>query len=160
MPKNENPENDPIKELLENLANGSVDEEQDAPKKAAKKVTKKPVTKKASTKKATSSAAKKPTAKKKASKKIAKPKTPADIYKMMAVIDTDPAILEYRANINSVTSKCYEHLNSFIIIGYTEEGDPVQVTAAKCPKDYDALSTALQKYILDCLPKHPPGSSF
>ena len=155
MPKNENPENDPIKELLEKIENGSVDEGVDVPKKAVKKAVKKTPTKKPS-----SSAAKKTTAKKKASKKIATPKTPADIYKMMAIIDTDPAILEYRANIKSVTSKCYEHLNSFIIIGYTEDGDPVHVTAAKCPKDYDALSTALQKYVLDCLPKHPPGTSF
>ena len=45
------------------------------------------------------------------------------------------------------------YLNCFILIGYTEHGDPVQITTAKSPKDYDALSTALQKYVFDTMPK-------
>ena len=146
--KNENPENDPLKELFEKIKNDC--EAKEANKKPSKKPTKKPTSK--STKKPTSKPTKKP-----AKKTIT---TTADIYKLMSIIDTDPEMIEYRKNVKAVTSKVYEHLNSFILIGYTESGEPVQVTSAKSPKDYDALSTALQKYVVELLPKNPPGSSF
>lgn len=104
---------------------------------------------------------KKKAAKKTSSKRKKSPslKNPTDLAKLYALLDEDPAILEYRKNVKAVTGKIYEHLNCFILIGYTEHGDPVQITTAKSPKDYDALSTALQKYVFDTMPKNPPGTS-
>lgn len=86
-------------------------------------------------------------------------KKSSDLAKLYALLDEDPSILEYRQNVKAVTNKIYEHLNCFILIGYTENGDPVQITTAKNPKDYDALSTGLQKYVFDAMPKNPPGTS-
>lgn len=42
-----------------------------------------------------------------------------------------------------------EYLSNYILIGYTMEGNPVHITYAPTQKDYDCLSTGLQRYILD-----------
>jgi len=143
MLKDENPENNPddsLKKLLNELKSG--DNGKIKPKKTASK----------------KSSAKKPV-KRAAKKKVTakKPKQSSDLLKIMQLIEEDPELKLYRKNIKTVVSKIYEHLNCFILIGYTENGEPVQVTTAKSPKDYDALSTALQKYVFDTMPKPPPG---
>ena len=50
-----------------------------------------------------------------------------------------------------------EFLSAYILIGYTVEGHPVQVTMAGSPQEYDALSTALQRYIVEGTYKGPGG---
>ena len=158
MPVDENPEDDPmpehIKELLDKIKTGSD------PSLKNQKSSKKTASKKTASKK---TASKKTASKKTASKKTAKKpkqKAPIDINKLMHMIEEDPEMLAYRRNTKAVAAKIYEHLNCFILIGYTDGGDPVQITSARTPRDYDALSTALQKYVVELLPKGPPGNSF
>lgn len=40
-----------------------------------------------------------------------------------------------------------EFLQSYIIIGYTSKGDPVNITSAKSQQEIDALHTNLQRFI-------------
>lgn len=81
-----------------------------------------------------------------------------DLAKLLEAIDKDEQVINYRSNVKAIVSRLHEHLSCFILIGYTEDGSPVHITQAGTPKDYDALSTGLQKYVLDTLPKGPPGS--
>ena len=62
--------------------------------------------------------------------------------------------------MNLMCSQVEEYLSSFIIIGYDIEGDPVNITYASSQKDFDALSTGLQKYIFESMYKNqlPPGN--
>ena len=112
------------------------------PKKSAKKSIKK--TAKKSVKKAVSS-------KYKSSGK-------SDLAKIMKLIEQDEELINYRKTVKHITSRIHEHLSCFILIGYSQDGTPVQITTASNPRDYDALSTALQKYLFDLYPKGPPGS--
>lgn len=102
---------------------------------------------------------------KSSSKKVVKPKKKTkpdkssmkDLAKVLSLMEKDDRFEEYRNTVNIINSKLYEHLSCFIVIGYTEDGAPVNITSAQTPKDYDALSTCLQKYVLDILPSDPPG---
>ena len=151
MPVNENPDNDPVPEHIKKM----LDDIKSAGAKKPSSPKKKTASKKKSAKKRTS---KKQSVKKPIKK--AKPVKPMDIGKLLNILEEDPQLIAYKKNTKAIAAKLYEHLNCFIVIGYTEQGDPVQITSAKCSKDYDALSTALQKYVLELLPKGPPGNSF
>jgi hypothetical protein len=54
-----------------------------------------------------------------------------------------------------------EYLDSFIVVGYTQKGDPVQLTSAKSQQEIDALSTNLQRFISMFImgPGRPPMES-
>ena len=59
-------------------------------------------------------------------------------------------------SLKTVSGHLQEHLDSFILIGYTPNGDPVQMMWAPTPRDLDSLSTNLQKFILDTYNGPPP----
>ena len=116
---------------------------------------------------------KKPTRPKKSKKKITKkklsPKSKPDfdsaVRSLSAFfdlhdIDDDPRKQAWEKNVQHMCSHVEEYMSNFIIIGYTLNGEPVTVTAAKTQKDLDSLSTALQKYVFDCYTKNmfPPGN--
>jgi hypothetical protein len=118
-------------------------------KSPSKKTAKKPVakTKRSVKKKASKKAAKK------TSKRTIKKLTAEDVVKMMKVFEEDENLIEYKKTVRAVNSRVCEYLNSFIMIGYTEKGEPVQITSASTPQEYDALGTALQKYLFEVMPK-------
>ena len=60
----------------------------------------------------------------------------------------DKACSSKRNSIKAVGSNLQEHLGCFILVGYTIEGEPVQLTFAPTPQDMDSLSTGLHKFIL------------
>ena len=122
-------------------------------KSPSKDTTKKPVAKtKRSVKKKASKKAVKKTAKK-TPKKTIKKLTAEDVVKMMKVFEEDENLIEYKKTVRAVNSRVCEYLNSFIMIGYTDKGEPVQITSASTPQEYDALGTALQKYLFEITPK-------
>ena len=59
------------------------------------------------------------------------------------------AMRKRRMRMKAISGNLQEHLDSFILIGYTMTGEPVQMMFAPTPKDIDSLSTNLQKFILD-----------
>lgn len=124
---------------------------------------KKPVGKaqaKKKTPKKTTSTSKKTSSKrapKKAAKKITKKLTTEDMLSLMKSLEEDADLQEYKKTVRAVNSKIYEYLNSYIVIGYTQKGEPVQITSASTPQEYDALGTAIQKYIFDHMPKDTGG---
>ena len=94
-------------------------------------------------------------------KKIAqKKKSPADFLKgpdpaqapgLSALFSmlTDPRLQKEKLNAQIMADFMSEYLSSYILIGYTVDGKPVRVTMARTPQDYDALSTSLQRYIME-----------
>ena len=118
-------------------------------KTPSKKTAKKSVAK---TKRSVKKKASKKTAKK-TSKRTIKKLTADDVVKMMKIFEEDENLIEYKKTVRAVNSRVCEYLNSFIMIGYTEKGEPVQITSASTPQEYDALGTALQKYLFEIMPK-------
>jgi hypothetical protein len=49
-----------------------------------------------------------------------------------------------------------EFLGSFIIIGYTQKGNPISMTNSKTIQETDALNTSLQRYIQNFFSSPPP----
>tara|TARA_B100001123_G_C15101667_1_gene943802 strand:- start:194 stop:574 length:381 start_codon:yes stop_codon:yes gene_type:complete len=106
----------------------------------------------------------------KAKKSAAKPKRPksskqtkpVNLAALSALFSRTETLAEKqrRKNMDLLASQTEEFLSSFIIIGYNLEGEPVNITYASNPKDYDALSTGLQKYIFESMYKNqlPPGN--
>ena len=72
-------------------------------------------------------------------------------------INEDPTIKRHREMTDMVCGGIEEFMSNFILIGYTINGDPVNITYGKNARDYDALNTALHKYILDNYSAPPPG---
>ena len=105
--------------------------------------------------------AKKPTAKPKLPKNNKKSK-PVDLAALSGLFSRAETLAERqrRKNMNLLTHQTEEFLSSFIIIGYNLEGEQVNITYASSEKDYDALSTGLQKYIFESMYKNqmPPGN--
>jgi len=60
-----------------------------------------------------------------------------------------------KKNIQILHSFIEEYLSTFIILGYTYEGDPVTLVSALNQRDADSLSTFLQKFIMKNI--SPPG---
>jgi len=56
--------------------------------------------------------------------------------------------------IKCMSQNMQEYLSNYILIGYTMDGNPVHVTYAPTPKDYDCLNTGLQRYIMEQGPPH------
>lgn len=105
--------------------------------------------------------AKAPSSAKKPGNKSSAAKQKLDLSALSALLaGEDLSRRQHKENVNLMCSRVEEYLSSFIIIGYSIEGEPVNVTYAASPRDYDALSTGLQKYIVDSLYKNqfPPGN--
>ena len=51
--------------------------------------------------------------------------------------------------IKFISEHMQEYLSNYILIGYTMEGNPVHITYAPSPKDYDSLNTGLHRYIIE-----------
>jgi len=60
-----------------------------------------------------------------------------------------------KKNIQLLHSFIEEYLSTFIILGYTYDGDPVTLVSALNQRDADSLSTFLQKFIMKNIT--PPG---
>ena len=60
----------------------------------------------------------------------------------------NPAYKRRKSSVDAINTHLQEHLSSFILIGYTIDGEPVNMTYAPTPKDYDSLSTGLQRFIM------------
>ena len=70
----------------------------------------------------------------------------------------DPIKLRREKDMRAMCGHLQEYLDNYVLIGYTLDGQPVNVTYAKSIKDNDALSTALQRYILEGYNRQfPPG---
>lgn len=59
--------------------------------------------------------------------------------------------------IGIINSFIEEHLDCFILIGYTVEGDPVTVVNAPTPKDSDSLGTLINKFLSKYTDPGSPG---
>jgi hypothetical protein len=68
--------------------------------------------------------------------------------KMVMSMCESPASKKRRVSTEAVGGQLQEHLSSFILIGYTLDGLPVNITYATSPQEYDSLSTGLQRYII------------
>ena len=70
----------------------------------------------------------------------------------------DPVKLRREKDMRAMCGHLQEYLDNYVLIGYTLDGNPVNVTYAKSTRDNDALSTALQRYILEGYNRQfPPG---
>mgnify|MGYP003670647132 CR=1 FL=1 len=69
--------------------------------------------------------------------------------KMVMSMCESPASKKRRVSTEAVGGQLQEHLSSFILIGYTLDGLPVNITYATSPQEYDSLSTGLQRYIVN-----------
>lgn len=85
----------------------------------------------------------------------------ASLSALFALAD-DPRKKQHDKNVKAMCTHVEEYLSNFILIGYTVNGEPVQVTCARSQKDVDSLSTGLQKYIVSSVygQQFPPGNSF
>ena len=72
-------------------------------------------------------------------------------------LNEDPTIKRHREMTDMVCGGIEEFMSNFILIGYTINGDPVNITYGKNARDYDSLNTALHKYILDNYSAPPPS---
>tara|TARA_R110002074_G_scaffold38646_1_gene104633 strand:+ start:126 stop:500 length:375 start_codon:yes stop_codon:yes gene_type:complete len=103
-------------------------------------------------------------ASKKPKKKLAgKPYNEAEAMKSPGLsalfnIINDPRVKREQQHAQDMTTFMSEFLSAYILIGYTVEGTPVQVTMAGTPQEFDALSTALQRYIVEGCHRGPGGS--
>ena len=72
----------------------------------------------------------------------------------------DPTVVQHKRAMKCMIGGINEYLSNFILIGYTLDGTHVNYTCGKTTKDYDALNTALHKYIVDnyAPPPPPPGN--
>ena len=104
-----------------------------------------------------------PPKKKPASKKDFDPSiTSMGALSALFALKEDPKQKRHDENIKAMCSHLEEYLANFIIIGYTVDGEAVQVTSARTPKDIDSLSTGLQRYVINSAygTQFPPGNTF
>lgn len=63
------------------------------------------------------------------------------------------------AGIDNMCAQMNEHLSSFVLLGYSIDGEPVNVTCANSQKDLDSLNTCIHRFIMSqSLPRNFPGS--
>lgn len=56
--------------------------------------------------------------------------------------------IEKAKNVSSLISQITEYLSAFIIIGYDVSGEPINIVHATNQMDADALSAAINKFIV------------
>ena len=84
---------------------------------------------------------KKQTKSKLPSKKISK--TEEQLKNVLSQYETD----EKPFNPKLFSALLEEFLGTYILIGYTGKGEPVNITSAKTQQDMDALNTNLQRFL-------------
>lgn len=55
-----------------------------------------------------------------------------------------------KKDADALTNTVQEFLNSFIILGYTEEGEPVNIISAHNQQEADSLATLVNKFFMNC----------
>ena len=55
-----------------------------------------------------------------------------------------------RKDLEALNHTVQEFLNSFIILGYTEEGEPVNIISAHNQQEADSLATLVNKFFINC----------
>ena len=55
---------------------------------------------------------------------------------------------EKKKTINDITNLINEHLSSFIILGYTYDGDPVSIVTANTQQEADSICALVNKFIV------------
>ena len=60
----------------------------------------------------------------------------------------NPSVTRQRDSIKIMGNNLQEHLGCFMLIGYTLDGHPVNMTYAPTPQDMDALNTGFHKFIM------------
>tara|TARA_Y100000310_G_C20207984_1_gene589967 strand:+ start:269 stop:610 length:342 start_codon:yes stop_codon:yes gene_type:complete len=85
----------------------------------------------------------------KTAKKAPGKKSPRKILKKQTDLEKSLSQLTEKKPFNPklFTSLVEEFLGSFIVIGYTQNGEPVALTSAKTQQQVDALHTNLQRFI-------------
>jgi hypothetical protein len=66
---------------------------------------------------------------------------------------------EQKRNIEQLSSTIEEFMDSFILLGYNYDGEPMTIVSASNQQQADSLSTALQKFIVSSQ-GDPSGGSF
>lgn len=64
-----------------------------------------------------------------------------------------------RKNIAALTETVQEFLNSFIILGYTIEGEPIQTIFAHNQQEADSLATLVNKFFTHLQSREDSGDS-
>lgn len=62
-----------------------------------------------------------------------------------------------KKDLDALSSQILEFLNSFILIGYNFNGEPVSVISAHNQQEADSLGTLLNKFIFNSSSKDFPG---
>jgi hypothetical protein len=72
----------------------------------------------------------------------------------------DPESLKHHGDSKRLHGIMKEYMSTYIVIGYTPSGKHIAHTYAVTERDMDALSTGLQRYIVDSFsrPNFPPGN--
>lgn len=65
---------------------------------------------------------------------------------------------EQKRNLEELTCIIEEFMDSFIVLGYSYEGDPLTLVSASTQQQADSLSTLLQKFIVQSGQGKGPGS--
>ena len=60
-----------------------------------------------------------------------------------------PMATNRKHSINAIGDHLQEHLGCFLLVGYTINGDPLNITYAPTPRDMDSLNTGLHRYIMN-----------
>lgn len=76
----------------------------------------------------------------------------SSLSSLLKSIPENPSVKRKRMSMRTVSGTLQEHLGNFILVGYTMDGEPVQMMFAPTPKDIDSLSTNLQKFIMESGP--------
>jgi len=58
--------------------------------------------------------------------------------------------VEKRNDIEALSNTVEEFLNCFIILGYTENGEPVNIISAHNQQEADSLATLVNKFFMNC----------
>ena len=65
---------------------------------------------------------------------------------------------EQKRNLEELTCIIEEFMDSFIVLGYNYDGDPLTLVSASTQQQADSLSTLLQKFIVQSGQGKGPGS--
>jgi hypothetical protein len=57
---------------------------------------------------------------------------------------------EKRTDLEALNNTVEEFLNCFIILGYTEQGEPVNIISAHNQQEADSLATLVNKFFMNC----------
>lgn len=64
----------------------------------------------------------------------------------------------YEVTNQNLTDIVEEHLSSFVILGYTYDGDPVNIVSVENQQDADAIGTMIHRFIMNSQSSRRPPS--